>query len=195
MQKIGAADDATMGSLRQGGPERLTGKEFEGTQKGAFGRLERMAKIIGWQAMHDMGYIFAAHTQQFMSEASFIEIAGGHQETLLKEYGVGKKGVQRGKMKVHPNQLLIRYNLKVRDGSLPGANYSGVWEKMFDALATNPELQKQFDIVRIFKHIARNNGATNVEQFVRTELQPTDQVMGEVDKGNLVPFDQAGGAQ
>lgn len=190
MQKIGAADDAMMGSLRQGGPERLTKGEFDGTQKGGFGRLERMAKIIGWQAMHDMGYIFAAHTQQFMSEESYINITGSWTEVLMKEYGIDK--MPRGRMKVHPNQLLINYQMKVRDGSLPGSNYSPVWERMFEAIAGNPELQKQFDLVRIFKHIARNNGAKNVEEFIRIKTAPTDQVMEEADKGNLVAIDQIG---
>lgn len=190
MQKIGATDDAMMGSQRQGGPERVTKGEFEGTQKGAFNRLERMANIIGWQAIHDMGFIFAAHTQQFMSEDSYINIAGATQEALVKEYGLNN--IKKGKMKVNPKQLLIRYDMKVKDGTLPGANYSPVWERMFEAVATNPELQKEFDLVRIFKHIARNNGAQNVEQFVRTSVQPTADVMEGAANGNLVPFDQAG---
>lgn len=191
MQKIGAADDAMMGSLRQGGPERLTGAEFQGTRQGAFGRLERMAKIIGWQAIHDMGYIFAAHTQQFMSESSYINITGGWQEVLLKEYGAD---VRRGRMKIHPNDLAIRYNMKVRDGSVPGGNYSGVWEKLFEVIATNPELQKQFDLVRIFKHIARNNGAKNVEEFTRIQTMPTADVMDGANKGQLIPIGDAMGA-
>jgi len=59
MQKIGAADDAMMGSLRQGGPERLTGKEFQGTRVGAVSRLERVARVVGLQGMQDIGYMFA----------------------------------------------------------------------------------------------------------------------------------------
>ena len=40
MNRIGAANEATQGNLRSGGPERLTAKEFTGSQTGAFSRLE-----------------------------------------------------------------------------------------------------------------------------------------------------------
>lgn len=185
MQKIGASDDAMMGSLRQGGPERLTGAEFQGTQRGGIARLERMAKVIGWQAMQDIGYFFASHTQQLMSKDTYVTILGAWQETLMKEY---QNEIKRGRMKVSPMDLLVDYDVLIRDGSIPGSNYSSVWEKMFTTIAEIPELQQSFDLVRIFKHIARNNGATNVEEFVRVKVMPDEQVMQQADRGNLVPF-------
>jgi len=59
MQKIGSTDGSIMGDMRQGGPDRLTGAEYQGTKQGGLNRLERMAKIIGLQAMQDIGYFFA----------------------------------------------------------------------------------------------------------------------------------------
>lgn len=185
MQKIGATDDAMMGSLRQGGPERLTGSEFQGTQRGAFSRLERMAKIIGWQSMQDIGFFFASHTQQLMTQSSYMPILGQWETLLQKEYG---SRVSRGRMKVSPLDLLVLYDVLVRDGSIPGGNYSQVWENMFKVIAEIPELHQEFDLVRIFKHIARNNGATNVEEFVKVQVMPDEQVMQNVQKGNIVPM-------
>ena len=203
MDKIGATDSATMGSLRSGGPERLTKGEFEGTQRGAYTRLERVARIIGVQAMQDIGYMFAYHTQQFMSKELYITTTGRWQETLMKEFGQsggtqqgwnGQTG-QQGRMKVSPYDLLVSYDIKVRDGSVPGGNYSGVWMKMFEMLSANPELQQKFDIVRIFKHIARNNGAKNVDEFVRVQKASDEAVAGQAEAGNVVPINQLlGGA-
>lgn len=185
MQKIGGTDDAAMGSLRQGGPERLTGAEYQGTRQAGFSRLERMAKIIGWQAMQDIGFFFAEHTQQLMTEESYIPILGEWEALLAKEYA-GQ--ISRGRMKVKPTDLLVAYDCVVRDGSIPGGNYSQVWEKMFQIIAATPELQQQLDIVKIFKHIARNNGATNMEEFVKVQVMPDEQVLQQVQKGNLAPF-------
>ncbi len=189
MQKIGASDDATMGSLRQGGPERLTGKEFEGTQQGSITRLERIARIIGLQSLQDIGYMFAAHTQQLMTEELYVTTTGRWQETLMREYG---SKIKSDRMKVTPFDILIDYDLKVRDGSVPGSNSSKVWVKMFEVIAKNPRLAQSLDIVRIFKHIARNTGAKNVEEF---EIRPDQQVGKDVQAGNLIPFDQAIGGK
>lgn len=196
MDKVGATDAATMGSLRQGGPERLTGKEFEGTQRGAYTRLERIARIVGVQAMQDIGYMFAYHTQQFMSKELYVTTTGRWQETLMKEFQAGQnngwngKTGGQGRIKVTPYDLLVSYDVKVRDGSVPGGNYSGIWMKMFELLSAHPELQAKFDIVRIFKHIARNNGAKNVDEFMKIETMPNESAAKQAEAGNIVPINQ-----
>src|SRR5699024_11071291 len=57
MNQISGADDAMMGTLRQGGPERLSAAEFSGTQSQALGRLQSLAMIVGQQRIQDVGYI------------------------------------------------------------------------------------------------------------------------------------------
>ncbi|RLF03876.1 MAG: hypothetical protein DRJ64_07755, partial [Thermoprotei archaeon] len=189
MQKIGATDDAAMGSLRQGGPERLTGKEFEGTQRGAFSRLERIARLVGLQAMQDIGYMFASHTKQLMSEELYVKTTGRWQQVLVEEYG---EKIKQNKMKVDPFDLLIDYDVMVRDGSIPGNNYSGVFMELFNTIAEHPELQQRLDIFRIFSHIARSNGAKNVSEFEKVnvpsqgQMMPDEEVAKQVSAGNLV---------
>ncbi len=190
MQKIGATDNVSMGSLRQGGPERLTGKEFEGTQRGAFSRLERIARLIGLQAMQDIGGMFASHTKQLMNEELYVKTTGRWQQTLMKEYG---NSIKDGKMKVSPFDILINYDIMVRDGSIPGSNYSGVFMELFNVISEHPELQKKLDIYKIFNHIARNNGAKNISDFERTEqpqqqgtVMPDEEIAKQVQAGNLV---------
>ena len=192
-QKIGAADDVMMGAMRQGGPERLSKAEFQGTQFGQLSRLGRMARIIGLQAMQDIGYMFAAHTQQLMTEEQYVKITGRWQNVLLKEFGANSVKRDRGRMKVTPFDVLVNYDLKVRDGSIPGGNYSDVWLRMFEIITKTPELMQQFDVSRIFMHIARNNGAKDVQEFVRTKVVPDEVAQLEAQKGNIVPFNQAGG--
>jgi len=182
MEKIGSTGDNMMGALRKGGPERLTGKEFEGTQRGAFSRMERVARIIGIQAMRDIGYFFASHTQQLMEEDTYVKTVGLWPEVLRGVYG------DISRIKTSPADLVVDYDVMVRDGSVPGGNFSRIWMEMFQVLAEHPELQQKFDTVRIFKHIAVNSGAKDVDQFVRAIPMQNEQVMENVDKGNLVPF-------
>ena len=126
-QKIGGADDAMMGALRKGGPERLTSAEYQGTQQGQTSRLGRIARVFGLQAMQDIGMMFATHAKQLMSEEQYVKITGRWQNVLLQEFGVDKIKAGSGRIKVSPFDILVNYDIKVRDGSVPGGNYSRVW--------------------------------------------------------------------
>ena len=192
MDKVGAADNPIQGNLRQGGPERLTKSEFQGTLSGAVNRIERIARVIGLMGMQDIGYYFAHHTQQLMSEETYIKTTGRWQEVLMKEYATQ---VESNRMRVTPFDILVDYDLMIRDGSVPGGNFNESWIQLYQILASNPELMQRFEMVRIFKHIARGMGAKDVEQFERIEppSQPTavstasdEAVENEVRKGNLV---------
>uniref|UniRef100_A0A6M3JCN8 Uncharacterized protein n=2 Tax=viral metagenome TaxID=1070528 RepID=A0A6M3JCN8_9ZZZZ len=186
MQKIGAADESMMGSLRQGGPERLTSSEFQGTRTGAISRLERIAKVIGLQFMQDIAYMYASHTQQLMTEETYQKITGRWQQDLRVLYGSPR-------VKISPFDILIDYDVMVRDGSIPGGNFNEVWIQLFKIISGTPELIQQFDTVKIFKHIALSLGAKNVEEFVRQKnsparVMPDDQIEEQTRQGNLLPM-------
>jgi hypothetical protein len=188
MDRISGADQSMQGSLRQGGPERLTKGEFQGTRGSAVSRLQRLAMIIGMQFMQDVGTMYAVHTQQYMSQETYVKIVGNHAEQLAKTFG---KDATRAK--VTPYDMAINYDLLVRDGSIPGGNFSDAWLEMFKVIGTNPELMQQFDITRIFMYIAQQLGAKNVEDFrrnvnqVQTQTLPDEEVARQAQAGNLVP--------
>jgi hypothetical protein len=191
MHRISSVDDAAMGNLRSGGPERLTGSEFEGTRAGMVSRMERIAKVIGLQAMQDIGYFFASHTQQLMQKETYVNITGEWFDRLVEEYGTKDPQLTRhGKLKVSPEDILIDYDVIVRDGSVPGGNFSKVWMEMFKVMAQYPELQQSFDIVRIFNHIARNSGAKNVSEFrkVNVATMPDEAVAKAAQAGQIIPM-------
>jgi hypothetical protein len=186
MERIGASSDAMQGHLRTSGPERLTSAEFEGTSRGAVNRMERMARVIGIQGMQDIGYFFASHTQQLMEEETYIKTVGAWPEVLRGIYG------NRSRIKVSPYDLLVDYDIVVRDGSIPGGNFSRIWIDLFKVIVEHPELGNQFDSVRIFKHIAVNSGAKNVDEFVKVQPMPDEQVLQNAQAGNIIPM--TGGA-
>lgn len=185
MNQIAGADGSMMGSLRQGGPERLTGAEFSGTRNAAMTRLERIARVISLQAMQDIGYMFATHTQQFMSEEAYVATTGRWAEDLAKEFGIVDD-----KMKVSPKDIQVDFDIDVKDGSIPGSNFSDVWVRMFEVILKSPELGQRFDVGRIFQHIARNSGAKNVNEFLKQEgaqVMPDEEVMQNLQQGNIAP--------
>jgi len=192
MDRISGADQSMQGSLRQGGPERLTGAEFQGTRGSAISRLQRLAMIIGLQFMQDIGTMFAVHTQQYMKQDTYVKIVGRYADQLKATFG-GKSRV-----KATPYDLAINYDLLVRDGSIPGGNFNSSWIEMFKTIGTNPELSQQFDVTRIFMYIAQQMGAKNVEDFrrnvdnIQQKTMPDEQVADQVQRGNMVPINMQG---
>jgi hypothetical protein len=188
MHKASGADDSMGGVLRTGGPERLTKSEFQGTRAGAIGRLERVAKIIGMQVMQDLGLQFASNTQQYMDQERYIKAIGTWPEVVMQKFGVGPKDA----VKVTPYDLLVDYDIFCRDGSIPGGNWNEGWIQLFQTIVQVPLLLQKFDIVRIFKYMALQMGAKNVDDF-EIKVMPNEQVQNEVGQGNLLPVGGEGG--
>jgi hypothetical protein len=188
MDRISGADQSMSGSLRQSGPERLTKGEFQGTRGSAISRLQRTAMLLGMQFMQDIGTMFAVHTQQYMTQDTFVKISGRYEEQMRKNFGYGKD-----RIRVSPLDMAISYDLIVRDGSIPGGNFSESWVQLFNIIASQPELYQSFDVTRIFTYIAQQLGAKNVEEFKRNvnQIQPNqmaDQdVLSQAQAGNLIP--------
>ncbi len=188
MDRVSGADQSMQGYLRQGGPERLTRSEFQGTRGSAISRLQRLAMLIGIQFMQDIGTMYAVHAQQYMSQEVYVKIAGRYAKQLA-----GIFGKDASRARVTPYDLAINYDLIVRDGSIPGGNFSDAWIELFRVIGTTPELLQQFDIARIFMYIAQQLGAKNIEDFkrnmnqIQTQTMPDEVVDKEAQAGNLVP--------
>jgi hypothetical protein len=188
MDRISGADQSMMGAQRQKGPERLTKGEFQGTRRSAVSRLQRLTMLIGLQLMQDIGYMFAVHTQQYLSKSTYVKIAGRDQERLTRLFGKTER------IPVDIYDLAVDYDVIVRDGSIPGGNFSDVWIELYKIIATDPDLRREYDTFRIFEYIASELGAKNIQDFKRNvdQIQPTvqgdEEVLREAEKGNLVPL-------
>jgi hypothetical protein len=195
MQQIMGVDSAAMGSLRTGGPERLTSSEFRGTAQAAVSRLERVAKVTGLQAMQDIGYMFAFHCQQLIGEETWLRSLGDWPKTIMDQLG---PNVQNGRVKVEPKDLYISYDVIPRDGSIPGGNFNESWIKLYEMVIGDPQLRQQVDILRLYEHIAVNMGMKNVQDFrnqpVNIGTAPDEVVAQQVQQGNMIPIEQLNGA-
>lgn len=181
MQQVGASDSGMMGSMRQSGPERLSSAEAQGTIQGAVNRMKRIAMLMGWQGINDIGYLFAAHTQQLMSQEVYVTLSREYQDKLNAD-----TQVQAGRTKVGPLDMLVDFDLIVQDGSVVSSEHSGTWIDLFKTIVGTEQLNGKFDVVRIFKHIARSLGASNVDDF-EIRIVPDAAVPGMVAQGQIAP--------
>lgn len=188
MDRIAGADQSMGGTLRQGGPERLTKGEFQGTRQGGIARLQRMAMIIGMQFMQPLANMFAVHTQQYMKKETYVRTIGRYQEELENIFG------KNARIPVTPFELSVNYDLIAHDGSIPGGNFSEIWVELWKIIAQDPGLRQQYDHYRMFEYIAGELGAKNMGDFrkstggapIQPEVMADEKVLSEVQKGNMV---------
>lgn len=189
MNKVSGADDMLQGTLRSGGPERLSAAEFSATSQAALGRLESMARIISSQLIQDLGYMLAMHTQQFITQDVYISTVGVEPQQLLDQFG---DRIINERMKVSPWDLNIDYDVQTGQYDTRGSQSAELWIQLYQIIMQDPMLAQQYDTQRIFKYIATSLGAKNVDNFVRPAqpmLMPTEQVLQQADAGNMVPVE------
>ncbi len=191
--RVTGANENAMGMMRAGS-ERRSATEAGGAMQSTMNRMERMAKVTGEMAMNPLAYLLAFQTQQLMSEDTYVKVVGDWVTDLQTEYQPNQK------VKVSPFDLLVEFDCIPRDGSLP-YDVSGIserWVNLYQILAQNPSVGAQFDMVRIFKHIARLMGAKDINSFakvqqqIQTQTAPDEEVAKQVQQGNLVPMPQPG---
>lgn len=182
IQRATGSVDNLQGIIDRRG-ERVSATEARGSRSSALSRMERMAKVAGLMGVYDIAYMFASHTQELMSEDVYVKTIGEWETTLKDEYGI------EGRQVVSPLDILEDFDIVVRDGSMPGGDFADVWVNLFQVMSQKPEIAAQFDMTRIFKHIARLMGAKNLHEFVRktpVEVAPMEQIEKQVQRGNLV---------
>ena len=189
-QRVTGATDPMMGVGRTSG-ERHSATEARGVLVNAANRMERIAKVISIQAMQPLSYLVAYHTQQLMSQETYVNITGDWLDALGQEYDL-----KAGKTKVSPFDILIPFDVIPRDGSLP-IDVSGIsqsWLELFRILAQTPALTSGFKLARIFTHMARLMGAKDITSFLQAgadqkiQTMNDQQVAQEKQAGNLIPI-------
>lgn len=184
---VGASD------ILQGGipdrTSRISSNEISGARMSGMSKMKRIAQIISAQAMQPIGFLCASHTQQLMTNEMKIRITG---ESVSRYESIFSEG-QRGFINANPFDLVVDYDVIASDGMMPGSEDPQMWIQLYQTIASNPAIAPRFDMVAIFKHIAKQLGATNISDFenkqmpnMQAQVVPDESVAQQVQQGNLV---------
>ena len=193
IQRTSGGVDSLMGIMRSSG-ERRSATEARDSRMSALSRLAKAAKVMSLMTMQKYAYMFASHTQQLMSKSTYVKTSGRHQQMLMEEYYVNEKN-----MNVTPYDVNVNYNVVPHDGTVEVGEHLEIWRDVFQIIATQPSIGVGFDVVRIFKHLARMGGAKNLNDFVKKggsaniSAAQDQLVRSEVQQGNLVPLGAGNG--
>ena len=183
IQNITGTDVAQ--TVRRNTAERVSATEAQNDISAYSGKMGKMALLFGVMTLHDIAYMMASHTIQLMSTTSYVKTLGRYQEVLEAEYGTGG-------MQVAPEDISIDFDIELPGTSQPGTENIQAMTDFMQVIMQQPQLAAQFDIVRMFKAVARAAGFKNVHEFVNRgggmqgQVQGQEQIDRGVQAGNYV---------
>lgn len=183
--KVAGASDSMQGVFSGG--ERRSAQEARDTYLSGIGRIEKMARIISEQAMVDLGFMLASHTQQFLSQESYVNITGRLQDEIMQTYGLDPSVTR---IPVGPKDLMnVNYDAIIRDGSMPSSSFVQEHIQLMQLAIQDPRTYATFDTARWMAELARNMGIKNISDFrFKASVQPDAQVQAGVANGSLAPI-------
>lgn len=188
MQRVSAALDALMGvpSAR-----RKTASEASGTFQLAANRLKVLAQLMSAEGFVPWTKLNVALVQQWMTDPLMVKIIGPRQSQDTINLPEGAL------ISVSPEDILGEFFFPIHDGSMPldPVRMSETWERIMGGMSKIPPLMAQYDIGKVFERAVKTLGVRNMEDFkLRPQVMPDQQVMQNVQRGNLVPAGVGGPA-
>jgi len=194
VQRVTGVNDIMQGIMRTGG-ERRSATEARDSLSNAMNRVKKSAKIISIQTHQDIARIWAYNNQQNLSREQRVAITGDWQRRLEEEYGMTADQVPGGELTIAPDDFVdFDYNLISSDASSIGDENVDAWTQLVSPMFANPQAGQMMglDMKRIFLHVARQLGATDVSDFLikppKVRTMPDKQVAREAERGNLEPI-------
>lgn len=201
LQRSTGATDPLLGMLAKTG-ERVTATEARGAKTGALGRIDKLARVFDDQFMYPLGRAMLSNTSQYLSQDSYVRMAGRFEDELRAEYTKMGGATEDQFFPIHPKDIQPYYDVIPSGVSAKGEDQFPIWAELTKSVFGNEFLASQIDIIRWLKHIARLGGAENVGDFIQQGGMVSPVVAGpeqqgkvesEAKKGNLVPLPKGRG--
>ena len=185
-QRISGATDGFMGIMRDRG-ERVSASESRSVTSSGGNRMGKMALLMSFMGMTDIAMFYASNLADYQSMDQYVKISETHPQEIVKAYGLGNT------VALSPGDLNVPYHVIPRDGSLP-KDQQGIaqsWVQLFSSITGSELLSQKYDVMAIFKYIAKLLGANELPNFeVQGMVMPDEEVAREVERGNAVPVEQ-----
>jgi len=177
MNQVTGANESLQGVF-DNAPERRTKAEFQQTSGNAGARMGKMARIINAMSLRPLTQLMVAHTNQFMSLDTYLDVTGDLERRLIDEYDMGDE-IKEGRIKFRPGDININADIIPSNGRSNADIDGQTTFQMMQLAMSNPMLFQSFDMVRLFKHLARQNGMADIDDF-QARIIPKPQ--SEIDK-------------
>lgn len=181
LQRLGGVNEGIMGILDPAG--RKTATEVRQAGGAGIGRMKTEAEFASAQGWASHAMKLVQNTQQFYTGMQEYRVAG----SLMM-------GATR-LVTVTPEAIAGFFDWAPVDGTLPVDRYAqaALWKELLQGMAQIPSLMMQYDLGRIFSHVAMLAGVKDVDRF-RLNVAPDQVLQNQMEMGNVIPLGGRSGA-
>lgn len=185
-ERITGINDQIMGVLQTGG--RKTATEVRSATGFGVNRLKTLAEYISATSFSQHSQRLVQMTQQYMTAERKLRVVG----TLATDAG---PNAAMNFLNFRPDQIQGFYDFVPVDGTLPVDKLAlaNLWKELLLQMRSVPGLILQYDLGRIFAHVAALAGIRNLQQF-KIQIGSPQAIAQAVDAGNMVPVGGKGSA-
>lgn len=179
-ERVTGINDQILGVLSGAG--RKTATEVRTSTGFGVNRLKTTAEYMSNTGFSQHTSRILMNTQQYYDGTQKFRIAGN----LITDMS---QGAMQHFLEVTPEMIQGQYNFVPVDGTLPVDRLAlaNLWKELLLQMRTVPGLVAQYDLGRIFAHVANLAGIRNLQQF-KLQIGSPESLQQQADQGNLVPL-------
>jgi hypothetical protein len=179
--------DQIMGALSTGG--RKTATEVRTSTGFGVNRQKTITEYISATGFSTHSQRMVQLSQQYFSAERKFRIAG----SMLQDMTPGE---MKQFIDVNPQVISGFYNFIPVDGTLPVDRLAlaNLWKDLLLQMRTVPGLLGQYDLGRIFAHVAQLAGIRNLSQF-KIQIGSPVALQQQAEAGNIIPLAPGRGSQ
>lgn len=179
-EKITGINEQMFGSMAQGG--RRTATEIRTSTGFGITRMKTVAEYLSAMAMSPHAQKLVQNSQQWYDAEQKMRVAGD----LMGQAG-------QGFIDVNPETIAGFFDFVPVDGTLPidRMAMAGMWQNLMGQMAKIPPLMMQYDLAKIFAHVAGLAGIRNINRF-KVQVGSPQQLSQMAQAGNVVPLRPGG---
>ena len=157
---------------------RTTATEVRTSTGFGVNRLKTITEYISAMGISTLASRIIMDSQQFYDQQKKFKIVGDLAQMAGPAF-----------MQINPEMLSGDYDFVPVDGTLPidRMAMATLWQNIMGQMRNFPQLMMQFDIGKVFTHVAQLGGIRNINQF-KVQVVPDAVLAAQAGLGNVVPI-------
>jgi len=174
-EKITGINEQMFGGISK---SRTTATEVRTSTGFGVNRLKTITEYISAMGISPLATRMLLDSQQFYDQTKKFRIVGDLAQMAGPNF-----------MQIDPTMLAGDYDFVPVDGTLPidRMAMATLWQNIMGQMRNFPQLMQQFDIGKVFTHVAWLGGIRNINQF-KIQVVPDQQLQAQAAAGNVVPL-------
>ena len=157
---------------------RTTATEVRTSTGFGVNRLKTITEYISAMGISPLAARIVLDSQQFYDQEKKFRIVGDLAQMAGPQF-----------MQIDPTMLSGDFDFVPVDGTLPidRMAMATLWQNIMGQMRNFPQLMTQFDIGKVFTHVAQLGGIRNINQF-KVQVVPDAVLAQQMGLGNVVPI-------